>query len=222
MAILIKGVSMSDFLSLSTLLFRVPALLIALSLHEYAHAAMSDSLGDPTPSAMGRLTVNPLAHLDILGTILLVICGFGWAKPVMVNPNYYKDWRKGTLLVSFAGPGMNLFIGFLCVLLMVVLFPHGYQGQAGAQLLFWILEYNVWFAFFNLIPVPPMDGSKIVSSFLPGEMAWKFENFSAQYGFLILMGLVFTGLVSRIINPLAGGFISLCYLIVSPLSSLFY
>lgn len=213
---------MSDFLSFSTLLFRVPALLIALSLHEYAHAAMSDSLGDPTPSAMGRLTVNPLAHLDILGTVLLVICGFGWAKPVMVNPNYYKDYRKGTLLVSFAGPGMNLFIGFISLLLMVLLFPYGAQGRAGAELLFWIMEYNVWFAFFNLIPIPPMDGSKILSSFLPGELAWKYENFSTRYSFLLLMVIVFSGLVGRIINPLADGYITLCYRIVSPLSSLFF
>lgn len=213
---------MSDFLSFSTLLFRVPALLIALSLHEYAHAAMSDSLGDPTPSAMGRLTINPLAHLDILGTVLLVICGFGWAKPVMVNPNYYKDYRKGTLLVSFAGPGMNLFIGFISLLLMVLLFPYGSQGRAGAELLFWIMEYNVWFAFFNLIPIPPMDGSKILSSFLPGELAWKYENFSTRYSFLLLMVIVFSGLVGRIINPLADGYITLCYRIVSPLSSLFF
>lgn len=85
---------MSDFLSFSTLLFRVPALLIALSLHEYAHAAMSDSLGDPTPSAMGRLTVNPLAHLDILGTILLVICGFGWPSPLWSTPTTIKTGGK--------------------------------------------------------------------------------------------------------------------------------
>ena len=89
---------MFDLLDIGTLLYRVPALLIALSFHEYAHAAVSDALGDPTPRAMGRLTVNPLAHLDVLGTILLVLCGFGWAKPVMINPRYYDDYKSGVLL----------------------------------------------------------------------------------------------------------------------------
>lgn len=94
---------MSDFLDWSTLIYRAPALLIAMALHEYAHAYVSDSLGDPTPSMQGRLTANPLVHLDMVGLMLLVICGFGWAKPVEINPNYYKNFRSGVMKVSFAG-----------------------------------------------------------------------------------------------------------------------
>ena len=205
---------MFDFLDVGTLSYRAPALLIALSMHEYAHAAVSDALGDPTPEREGRLTINPLAHLDMMGTLLLVICGFGWAKPVMIDPRYYRNYRTDVLKVSFAGPGMNLFLAFLSLLLMTILGRVGMLGQGGYLFLQWIMMYNVWFAFFNLIPVPPLDGSKIVSTFLPGEWSWKFENFNARYGFIILMLIVFSGWVNRIIGPLANGFLSLCYFLI--------
>ena len=178
---------MFDFLDLSSLIYRAPALLIALSMHEYAHAAVSDAMGDPTPSRMGRLTINPMAHLDMMGT------------------------RMGMLKVSFAGPGMNLFLAFLSLLLITILGRIGMLGDGGFYFLQWIMMYNVWFAFFNLIPIPPLDGSKIVSTVLPGELAWKFENFNARYGFVILMLIVFSGWVNRIIGPLAQGYVNLCY-----------
>ena len=205
---------MFDFLDLSSLIYRAPALLIALSMHEYAHAAVSDAMGDPTLSRMGRLTINPMAHLDMMGTLLLVLCGFGWAKPVDIDPRYYKNYRMGMLKVSFAGPGMNLFLAFLSLLLITILGRIGMLGDGGFYFLQWIMMYNVWFAFFNLIPIPPLDGSKIVSTVLPGELAWKFENFNARYGFVILMLIVFSGWVNRIIGPLANGYMDLCYRII--------
>ena len=205
---------MFDFLDLSSLIYRAPALLIALSMHEYAHAAVSDAMGDPTPSRMRRLTINPMAHLDMMGTLLLVLCGFGWAKPVDIDPRYYKNYRMGMLKVSFAGPGMNLFLAFLSLLLITILGRIGMLGDGGFYFLQWIMMYNVWFAFFNLIPIPPLDGSKIVSTVLPGELAWKFENFNARYGFVILMLIVFSGWVNRIIGPLANGYMDLCYRII--------
>ena len=202
---------MFDFLDLSKLIYRAPALLIALPMHEYEPAAVSDHLGDPPPSRMGRLTINPMSHLDIMGTLLLVLCGFGWAKPVDNDPRYYKNYRMGMLKVSFAGPGMNLFLAFLSLLLITILGRIGMLGDGGFYFLQWIMMYNVWFAFFNLIPIPPLDGSKIVSTVLPGELAWKFENFNARYGFVILMLIVFSGWVNRIIGPLAQGYVNLCY-----------
>lgn len=205
---------MFDFLDLSSLIYRAPALLIALSMHEYAHAAVSDAMGDPTPSRMGRLTINPMVHLDMMGTLLLILCGFGWAKPVDIDPRYYKNYRMGMLKVSFAGPGMNLFLAFLSLLLITILGRIGMLGDGGFYFLQWIMMYNVWFAFFNLIPIPPLDGSKIVSTVLPGELAWKFENFNARYGFVILMLIVFSGWVNRIIGPLANGYMDLCYRII--------
>ena len=132
----------------------------------------------------------------------------------MIDPRYYHNYKSDVLKVSFAGPGMNLFLCFLSLLLMAILGRMGMLGQGGCLFLQWIMMYNVWFAFFNLIPVPPLDGSKIVSMFLPGELSWKFENFNARYGFIILMLLVFSGLVNRIINPLAQAFISLCYMVI--------
>ena len=196
---------MSDFLDWSTLIYRAPALLIAMALHEYAHAYVSDSMGDPTPSMQGRLTANPLVHLDMVGLMLLVICGFGWAKPVEINPNYYKNFRSGVMKVSFAGPGMNLLICFLAECIMLLMMKLGLltAGQPGHLFLYWIMLYNVWFAFFNLIPVPPLDGSKILEMVLPGKLAFAFHNFSYRYSFLLLLFLVFSGMIGRIINPLA-------------------
>lgn len=203
-----------DFLSVMTLLYRIPALLIALTFHEYAHAYVSTSLGDPTPRLEGRLSMNPLHHLDIVGTILLVLCGFGWAKPVDVDPRYYKNPRTGMLKVAFAGPGMNLLLGFISIVMIVAMGRLGLLSQGGYMFLYWIMIYNVWFAFFNLVPVPPLDGSKILAFFLPGDIAWKYENFNARFGLLIMMVVVFSGLVNRFIDPLARAFVSLCFALV--------
>lgn len=202
---------MFDFLDLTTLLYRVPALLIALTLHEYGHAYVSDSLGDPTPSLMGRLSVNPLRHLDVMGTIMLVIFGFGWAKPVEINPRYYQDYRRGVLKVAAAGPGMNFFLCFIAVFLMSAFHHFGLLEMAGYQLLYWIMLYNVWFALFNLIPIPPLDGSKILAAFLPGDLAYQWEAFNYRYGFFLLMLVVFSGLTGRVLGPLSNGYVELCY-----------
>ena len=170
-------------LDFSTLLFRAPALLIALTIHEYAHACVSDSLGDPTPGLQGRLTLNPLAHLDIVGTLMLVLCGFGWAKPVEIDPRYYQNYRSGSLKVSAAGPLANLFLCFVAVLIMTARGSLGMSSSYVNQFLYWLMLYNVWFAFFNLIPIPPLDGSKILETFLDYETAYKYENFVGRYGF---------------------------------------
>ncbi|WP_311392827.1 site-2 protease family protein, partial [Dialister invisus] len=142
---------------------------------------------------------------DMVGLMLLVICGFGWAKPVEINPNYYKNFRSGVMKVSFAGPGMNLLICFLAECIMLLMMKLGLltAGQPGHLFLYWIMLYNVWFAFFNLIPVPPLDGSKILEMVLPGKLAFAFHNFSYRYSFLLLLFLVFSGMIGRIINPLA-------------------
>ena len=129
-------------LDFSTLLFRAPALLIALTIHEYAHACVSDSLGDPTPGLQGRLTLNPLAHLDIIGTLMLVLCGFGWAKPVEIDPRYYKDYRSGQLKVSAAGPLANLFLCFVAVLIMTARGSLGMSSNMVNQFLYWLMLYN--------------------------------------------------------------------------------
>lgn len=201
-------------LDFASFMYRVPALLIALTFHEFAHACVSDSLGDPTPEMQGRLTLNPLAHMDIVGTLMLVLVGFGWAKPVEVDPRYYQNARSGMLKVSLAGPAANLLLCFLAVAVMAL---RAYLGMSSVwvnQFLYWTMLYNVWFAFFNLLPIPPLDGSKILASFMDYETAYKFENFVGRYGFFILIAIVYSGISGMIISPLASWYIHICSSIV--------
>ena len=196
-------------LDFASMIYRIPALLFAISIHEYAHAQCADSMGDPTARYMGRLTFNPLAHLDPIGAILLVVAGFGWAKGVPINVNNFRNRREGILKVSFAGPAANLFLCFLAALMMAVLGRMGMLSDGLYRFLFWMQLYNVWFAFFNLIPVPPLDGSRILSELLPAKQSWQFNEIVDRYGFYILIALVFTGITSMIINPLAKGYLRL-------------
>lgn len=196
-------------LDFASMIYRIPALLFAISIHEYAHAQCADSMGDPTARYMGRLTFNPLAHLDPIGAILLVVAGFGWAKGVPINVHNFRNRREGILKVSFAGPAANLFLCFLAAFLMAFLGKMHMLSDGLYRFLFWMQLYNVWFAFFNLIPVPPLDGSRILSELLPAKQSWQFNEIVDRYGFYILIALVFTGITSMIINPLANGYLRL-------------
>ena len=196
-------------LDFASMIYRIPALLFAISIHEYAHAQCADSMGDPTARYMGRLTFNPMAHLDPIGAILLVVAGFGWAKGVPINVNNFRNRREGILKVSFAGPAANLFLCFLAALMMALLGRMGMLSDGLYKFLFWMQLYNVWFAFFNLIPVPPLDGSRILSELLPAKPSWQVNEIVDRYGFYILIALVFTGITSMIINPLANGYLRL-------------
>lgn len=191
-------------LDFGSMIFRVPALLFAITIHEYAHAQAADAMGDPTPRYMGRLTMNPLAHLDIMGGFLLVLVGFGWAKPVAIDANNFRNRRDGILKVSLAGPAANLFVCFLAALIAAAMQSFGMLSEGVYQFLLWMQLYNVWFAFFNLIPIPPLDGAKILCTLLPAKQAWEYDSFVGQYGMYILLALVFTGVIGMIINPLAG------------------
>lgn len=184
------------------MLYRIPALLLALTIHEYAHAAVADSLGDPTPRFTGRLTMNPFVHLDLVGTIMLVVAGFGWAKPVQVDPRYFRDGRKSMMAVSFAGPGANFFLAFISLLLVGVFSTFSYSKQGIYTFLFLMAQYNIWFALFNLIPVPPLDGSKILMSILPGKYAYQMMSME-HYSYIILLVLVFSGVIGKILVPIA-------------------
>ena len=193
----------------SGIIFRIPALLIAITVHEYAHGQVSYSLGDPTPKLEGRLTMNPLAHLDIMGAIMLVLVGFGWAKPVGINPAYYKDYKNDIMKVAFAGPGANLVLCFLATFLMLLLGKFGFLTQGVYTFLRWLQLYNVWSAFFNLIPIPPLDGSKILMALLPSQRAYAYEQTIAPYSMYILIAICFTGIVSTIISPFVSMYMGL-------------
>ena len=196
-------------LDFASMIYRIPALLFAISIHEYAHAQCADSMGDPTARYMGRLTFNPLAHLDPIGAILLVVAGFGWAKGVPINVNNFRNRREGILKVSFAGPAANLFLCFVAAFMMAFLGKMHMLSDGLYRFLFWMQLYNVWFAFFNLIPVPPLDGSRIMSELLPAKQSWQFNEIVDRYGFYILIALVLTGITGMIINPLANGYLRL-------------
>lgn len=196
---------MLDLPDIRQLLIMLPGLLIALSFHEYAHARAADYLGDDTPYHQGRLTINPLAHIDWLGFFMLLIARFGWAKPVQVNPMNFKgvDIRKGMMLVSLAGPAMNFLLAFVAAVLMKVVYslPHTSNTEVALILLQPLLLYNVVLGIFNLIPVPPLDGSKILAGILPNSQGVLLENLE-RYGPIILLVLVFSGLIGRLLWPI--------------------
>jgi Zn-dependent protease len=185
--------------NLSSILVTLPIILLSLTIHEFAHAATANVLGDPTPRWEGRLTLNPLAHLDVFGTLTLIITRrFGWAKPVPVNPAYFRDWRKGMALVGVAGPLANVALAFIFAL------PY----RLGIRLPYYLdlISYfaiiiNLGLASFNLIPIPPLDGSRLLLVFLRGKNLYIYQQLE-QYGQFILVLLIFTGATSRIMLPI--------------------
>ena len=183
-------------LDLPTLISRIITLLVAFTIHEFSHAATATALGDPTPKNNGRLTLNPFAHLDIMGTLTLLVAGFGWAKPVPVNP--YAVRRKtsaGMMLVSLAGPVSNLLMGALAALPLrfgwVELAPttSAFLPSPGSFLLEF-LTINLALFFFNLIPLAPLDGEKVITFFLPDHWVEFYERIR-PYSPFILLALVF-------------------------------
>ena len=192
-----------------TLIYTVPAVLIAISMHEFAHGWASWKLGDPTPKQTGRLSLNPFHHLDPVGTLCLLFFHFGWAKPVQVNPWYYKDRKRGMVLVALAGPGMNFLIAFLCILLQGVILKitGGYAGQV-VHYLYYLFYYtgaiSLGLGVFNLIPIPPLDGSKVLGAVLPEEQYFGYMRFE-RYGMLLLFVLLATPVLDRPLSLVTGG-----------------
>jgi len=201
----------------------LPILLLSLSFHEYSHGRVSYLLGDPTPKMMGRLTLNPLSHLDFMGTMVLIITRrIGWAKPVPVNPRYYQNPRQGLMLVGLAGPGANIvlalgfsllsrvFSAFSGIPIRYVLFygPSNYQ-EIILYFLFLGIMVNLSLAIFNLLPIPPLDGSKILRGFLSAKYDRYLNQLEGPVGMIILMLLAFTGILMQIISPILYFFLEL-------------
>ena len=194
-------------MTLERLLYSAPAILIAMVLHELSHGYVSYRLGDPTPKQTGRLTLNPLKHLDLFGSLCLLFVGFGWAKPVQINPRYYKNPKQGTVLVSLAGPLMNFllaFIGsfFISMIVRIVGESIPFETRFGYQAFTYLWEFlyyfmllNIGLGVFNLIPFPPLDGSKILLAVLPDRLYFKWMKYE-RYGQLILMALLYFGFLN--------------------------
>ena len=184
---------------LADLVLKIPALLIAVTVHEMAHALVADRLGDPTPRALGRITLNPIPHLDLFGALAFFIAGFGWAKPVPVNPANLSHPRRDMALVAVAGPVSNFVIAFVGLVAFVLARRSGLVAGPVAEMLLWVFQFNLALGIFNLIPLPPLDGGHFLPYVFPraGVVLHKLE----QFGPLILLVLVVSGATRYVVGP---------------------
>jgi len=192
-------------MDIRNLIYILPAVIIVLTLHEYSHAKVSDMLGDPTPRNRGRLTLNPLAHIDPLGLLMLVLIRLGWAKPVPTSPLYYKNRKKGTLYVALAGPAS----GILLALVIRVITASGILRWTGIPMNFfsYIYFYSLVISVFNLLPVYPLDGSRILQGLLPNNKGMKLIQYQNQIQIVfILVLLLGSRFLWSILNPVIGIF----------------
>lgn len=181
----------------SNLIYTVPAIFIALSFHEFGHAYVAYKMGDISQKENGRLTLNPLRHLDPAGTLCLLLFHVGWGKPVQVDPYYFKDKKEGMIWSAVAGPLFNLVLGFVFFLLECLLLISGLHGIMFSyliELLKTTAIMNIGLGVFNLIPIPPLDGSKILMGILPEDTYFKLMRYEMYFSFLLLI-LLFTNIL---------------------------
>jgi Zn-dependent protease len=182
----------------------IVALLVAITIHEFSHALAADRLGDPTPRLEGRLTLNPLAHLDPIGTLMLLIARFGWGKPVPIDPYNLQNPRRDAAIISLAGPGSNFILAIILSIILRLSLLSSF-GLLAISLLTPIIVLNVYLGLFNLLPVAPLDGFKIVLGFLPHDLALQWEELES-YGLIFLLFLIFPfggrPLISTILSPI--------------------
>ena len=209
--------------SLLMLVITLPAILIAITFHEFAHAFAADKLGDNTPRSQGRLTLNPLKHIDPVGFALLIVAGFGWGKPVQVNPTNYKrniSMTKADAIVAFAGPLMNFVLAILSTIVLAVLLKFDVITNLSTRTIWVILVFimelvliNIGLGLFNLIPLPPLDGSKILNHFLPiSARNWLEQNQHILYIIFVLIWI--TGIAGMLISPCIRGTVNGLFMLV--------
>ncbi|MCD1147140.1 site-2 protease family protein [Peptoniphilus sp. KCTC 25270] len=196
------------------LLFSIPALIIAIVGHEIGHGLVSYWLGDETAKRDGRLSINPLNHIDPMGLLFMVVFRFGWAKAVPINPMYYKNRKLGMILVSLAGVTVNFLFAIVSAFLLLLASRNQW---AIAPFFVELLWYNTMLGVFNLVPLPPLDGSKVLASLLPRKWEYMFYQYE-RYFYLLLFVLVVTGVISGVIGPVVSGllnfFLSIAYKVV--------
>ncbi|MCH7859576.1 MAG: site-2 protease family protein [Candidatus Marinimicrobia bacterium] len=200
-----------------SIILLIPVILFALSVHEYSHGMVAYRLGDPTAKYAGRLTLNPLSHLDPMGTIMIFLVGFGWAKPVPVDPSYFANPKRDMLWVALAGPAANMVLALLSglVIRFISVNPEPFLantfGPSFITMMYRSLHINLMLAVFNLLPIPPLDGSKILYGVLPPEYEHIAYNLE-RYGPRVLFGLIIFGMFTGVsifwifIGPFVGFF----------------
>lgn len=187
--------------SISNIIYLAIGVILSMSIHEVAHGLVSYWMGDPTAKMEGRLSLNPFKHVDWAGLVCLLFFGFGWAKPVPIDSRYYKDAKTGIIWTSFAGPVANFLLSFICVFLYYALYKFAPQFMftSTGDFLSSVLSYtgliSTGFGIFNLIPIPPLDGSKVVFSFLPDDKYYKFIEGAPWMNFLFI-ALIFTDILN--------------------------
>ena len=195
------------------MLFSVVALLLVFPVHEFAHGVMALAWGDQTAKYQGRLTLNPLAHIDLRGFLFLMLFGFGWAKPVQIDARYFKNRRLGVILTAAAGPLSNIIFCFITYLVYGILYVFSVQNEMEwlsvfSTLFLYMALYNATFAVFNLIPFPPLDGSKIVGELLPFKLRYQYYNLE-RYSFIFFILLILVMNRTGIIGILSNGLMNL-------------
>lgn len=185
------------------LLLTLPAVLWAISFHEFCHGYAAKLVGDPTAERSGRLSLNPLDHFDLVGTLMLLLVGFGWAKPVPINTRYFRHPRRDLVIVALAGVVGNILTAVVCVLFLRFFGEGWYRiaGWAGVTVLAQMININMGLAAFNLIPIPPLDGSRVLEAFLPFRFL-RYYYWLERYGMIILLILLVTGIVDVLFNPI--------------------
>ena len=190
------------FEDIGHLIAGIPGIIIAMVIHEFSHARVAYALGDYTPKMQGRLTLNPAAHIDLIGFVMLFLVHFGWAKPVQINPMNFSNPRRDDILVSLAGPASNLITAFVFTIILVLMVKLQIPFSEGLLVVFQlIIIYNINFAIFNMLPIPPLDGSHILRNLLPYELARRYAELE-RYSFIFLIIILATPILGYVFVPL--------------------
>ncbi|SES70227.1 Zn-dependent protease (includes SpoIVFB) [Natronincola peptidivorans] len=200
-------------LDFNTIIYTLPGILIGLTVHEFSHAYSAYLLGDSTAKHQGRLTLNPISHIDIAGFLMLIFFRFGWAKPVPINPNNFSNRKMGYFLVSIAGPLSNVLLAILLTLFLGVTIKLQLSSFI-YNIVYFAIFINLVLAIFNLFPIPPLDGSKILLALLPESFEYKYYQLQ-KYSYILLFALLYFGVIGKVLFPLVSfAFQILMYLLV--------